>query len=157
MTSQMTTKLIQTTQGLATFVQTQGPRMASAQTLLSTNSPANKINPIQLQYLRQGGALIRQHNPAATATTASQQQAMHLKEQAQHQLKRIQVVTSGSPTVNVSSTQGAQGMTMSSVTVVPSSSIFTQVTASSSISAFTISASPTQKVSSHLFLFFFNN
>ncbi|XP_021954561.1 helicase domino isoform X3 [Folsomia candida] len=109
---QLTTKLIQGTQGLATFAQ--APPRATSGTILNA-SPAQ-------------------------APTASQQQAQQMKEQAHlQQLKRIQVVTSGSQSPGTG-TQTASGLALQGVTLVQTSPVFTQATAASGLTASTLTA-----------------
>ncbi|CAL8084425.1 unnamed protein product [Orchesella dallaii] len=98
---QLTTKIIQNPQGIATLVQS-SPRAGAPQI---TQQASKQLTPLQLQYLRQSG-LIRQANPVSSSPVSQQQQVQAIKDQlvgGPQQIKRIQVVAAGPPPTIVTS------------------------------------------------------
>lgn len=124
-----TAKFVQNAQGIATLVQSTQARPGTSPHQISTQTPVNRLTPVQLQYLKNAGA-IRQPSPVvSTVPLTQQQQVQQIKENlmsSSAQIKRIQVVTaSPSPPIAGVSTPSISAQPPQSTVTLPSVSTIT--------------------------------
>lgn len=142
---QLSTKILQNPQGIATLVQSTPTRAGSP---AISQQAGNKVGPLQLQYLRQSG-LIRQ--ATTMSSTVSQQQPQPYKEQqlmSASQMRKL-LLSAQQPamvsTLNVTSQHNT--VTLPPVSTIPTPNAYSiPATAATSTPMVTLNSTTSSKV-----------